>query len=269
MLFVDLPVLIAAALLFVPLERLLPLHRDRAWLRKGVATDLLHVFVSGFLIRAGAVATVLLLSTASWSVLPAGLRDTVRAQPDWLEFVELLILSDLCFYIAHRIVHAVPVLWRFHAVHHSSEELDWLATYRVHPVDQIFNSTMIALPGLLLGFSAGPLLAYALLYRWHAMLLHSNVDVGLGPIGKWIATPRFHHWHHADERQAYDRNFGGQLAIWDRWFGTSYDAARLPNRYGAGGEVPEDYVGQLVRPFRLRLRWPRLPSVGRPTNSES
>jgi sterol desaturase/sphingolipid hydroxylase (fatty acid hydroxylase superfamily) len=254
MLFDNLLIFAAAALIFIPLERIFPLHRRRHWLRGDALTDVLHFFLSGFLIRAGALATMLLLSMAAVSALPAALGEAIRAQPDWLEFAELLILADLGFYLGHRLVHAVPWLWRFHAVHHSSERLDWLATYRVHPVDQVLNSTIIALPALILGFSPGPLLVYALAYRWHAMLLHSNVKLDLGPLNRWIATPHYHHWHHADERHAYDRNFGGQLVIWDRLFGTFHEQARPPHRYGVGGEVPAGYPAQLLSPFRPAAR---------------
>jgi sterol desaturase/sphingolipid hydroxylase (fatty acid hydroxylase superfamily) len=251
--FPDLLVVGAAALIFIPLERLLPLHSGQKGLRPELGIDFLHLVVSGFLIRSGAFATMLLLSFAAFSLVPAEIQAAVRSQPDWIEFAELLILSDLGFYIAHRTVHSVPWLWRFHAVHHSSEELDWLATYRVHPVDQIFNSTVIAVPAIALGFSAWPLIVYATVYRWHSMWLHSNVGIGAGPLSRLFATPRFHHWHHADEVQAYDRNFGGQLVIWDRLFGTVYDEDRLPRRYGVGGSVPADYARQILEPFRALL----------------
>lgn len=252
--FFDLSVIVAAAMIFLPLEHLFPLHADQKWWRRSVPTDLLHVLLSGFLIRAGGLATALVVSMAALSLVPASVREAIRSQPDWLEFAEILILSDLGFYLAHRIVHAVPWLWRFHAVHHSSEQLDWLATYRVHPVDQVFNSAVITMPALTLGFSPGPLLAYALIYRWHAILLHSNVAFSLGPLGRLIATPHYHHWHHADEAQAHDRNFGGQLVVWDRLFDTYYDEARLPERYGVNGEVGADYPSQLLEPLGIRLR---------------
>lgn len=248
----------AGAVLLV-LERLLPLHPGQKSLRPGWKVDILHVFLSGTLIRLGTTLTVLAASVFAISVVPASIRDAVRAQPDWLEFLELLVLSDLCFYAAHRMCHAVPLLWRFHAVHHSSEHLDWLATYRVHPVDQIFNATIIALPAIVLGFSPIPLLIYALIYRVHAPLLHSNLRFDIGPLGVLVTSPRFHHWHHADQVEAYDRNFAGQLSIIDRLFGTHHAPGErsLPTDYGVGGAVPETYVGQLVQPFRGAKAEPR------------
>jgi len=234
----DLQLLAAAVLLFVPLERLLPLHRDQTAARPGLGVDLLHLFASGFLIRTGATAITVVLSIGAASIVPDEVRELVRGQPVWAQFIELLLLSDLCFYIAHRTVHAVPSLWRFHAVHHSSKQLDWLATYRVHPLDQIFNSAVIALPAIALGFAPLALLIYAFLYRWHSMLLHSNIKIELGLLGWLVATPRFHHWHHANEPKAFNKNFGGQLSIWDRLFRSAYDEDSLPTDYGSDG-VPE------------------------------
>lgn len=268
----DLLFLFAAGSALIVLERLLPLHPGQKILRQGWKIDLMHVFLTGMVIRLGIMSAVIVASVLAVSVVPEPVREAVRAQPDWLEFIELLILSDLCFYIAHRLSHAVPVLWRFHAVHHSSEQLDWLATYRVHPIDQTFNSTMIALPALVLGFSPLPLLIYALAYRIHSPLLHSNVRVDLGWLGRLITTPRFHHWHHADQIDAHDHNFGGQLTLFDRLFGTDYAAGRhtLPDRYGIDGAIPQSYASHLLQPFGLagerQTIAPSLPAHGSTAN---
>lgn len=268
MTFSDLLFLLSAGGAFFVLERMLPLHPRQKALRPGWRVDFMHVFLSGAVIRLGATLLILGASLMSLSLVPDALREAVRRQPDWLEFIELLILSDLFFYAAHRLSHTVPVLWRFHAVHHSSETMDWLATYRVHPMDQIFNSSMIALPAVVLGFSPGVLLSYALIYRIHSPLLHSNVGVDFGPLGRVFTSPRFHHWHHADRVEAYDRNFAGQLSFIDELFGTHHRTTpdALPERYGVGGAVHETYAGQLLQPFGVRTgQGPQAPVVIAPT----
>lgn len=245
----DLLMLLAIALAFTPLERLVP-TRPLRWSWPRVQMDLMHLILSGTMIRLGGGAVIAGLSFAMGGLVPHPLVAAIRAQPGWLQFIEVLLLADLGFYAAHRLFHAVPVLWRFHEVHHSSEQLDWLATYRVHPVDQILNGALIMGPSVLLGFAPGPLLAYGLLYRWHAVLLHSNVRVDFGPLRWIVASPFFHHWHHADEPAAYDRNFGGQLVIFDWLFGTlNLPARERPARYGLTPPIPDSYLGQLAHPF--------------------
>jgi len=254
--FVDFLFFAGAGVVLLALERLLPMHTEQKTLRSGWKIDLVHVFLTGTLIRIGATFTILAASMFAISLAPDSIRQAVRDQPDWLEFVELLLLSDLFIYLIHRTCHAVPFLWRFHAVHHSSEQLDWLATYRVHPFDQILNSTVIALPALVLGFSPIPLFIYAVIYRVHAPLLHSNTRFSFGPLGLLFTSPRFHHWHHADEIEAHDHNFGGQLTIFDRLFGTYYQRTEssLPTRYGVGGAIPLTYGGHMLQPFRTISR---------------
>jgi sterol desaturase/sphingolipid hydroxylase (fatty acid hydroxylase superfamily) len=256
----ELQFIAAAALILVPLERLAPFHDEQRTLRPGLRVDALHLVVSGMLIRVGVAATVGALSYACALAVPDAVHAVIRGQPGWMQFVQLFVLADLFFYLAHRLVHSVPWLWRFHAVHHSSEHMDWLATFRVHPVDQILNSTIIGVPAAALGFSSGSVLVYALVYRVHALLLHSNVNVPLGPLERVFASPRYHHWHHADERHAYDRNFGGQLVIWDHLFDTWHEPHGRPAKYGVGGTVPVGYIQQLLAPFRPKS-WRRSQAV--------
>ena len=79
---------------------------------------------------------------STWLVSP-GLRAAVARQPYWIQVIEAVILADLGFYVAHRLFHGVPWLWRFHAIHHSIQELDWLASVRVHVLsilDKLFGT---------------------------------------------------------------------------------------------------------------------------------
>ncbi|MCT2400650.1 sterol desaturase family protein [Novosphingobium mangrovi (ex Huang et al. 2023)] len=235
--------IVIATLVFLPLELVLPARRAGwgGWQR--IRTDLLHVFVGGMAIRFGTALLAVAL------LFPFRIETAIDL-PLWLQVPAVLVLCDLMFWLAHRLFHAVPVLWRFHAIHHCSEKLDFLAAFRVHPVDQIVNSTIIAAPVVLLGFSPEALAIYAVAYKWHALLLHSNVRLSLGPLDALIATPAFHHWHHADQPDAYDRNFGGQLLIWDRLFGTlNWRGGTFPETYGIEENLPENYISHMVAPF--------------------
>jgi len=249
----DFRLFLVAAFVFIPLERLFAAHKAQKLLRDGWANDLVYVFVNGILIRIGLLLAVVAILTVGALVVPASLRAAVAGQPLWLQLIEVLLLADLGFYLAHRAFHAVPALWRLHAIHHSIEEMDWLAAARVHPIDQIITKSASLLPCFALGFSEWAIGAFALLYFWHSMLLHSNIRLGFGPLKRLIASPDFHHWHHARDREGWDRNFAGQLALWDYLFGTAHlPAGRRPQAFGVADPVPRGYAAQLIHPFRSR-----------------
>jgi sterol desaturase/sphingolipid hydroxylase (fatty acid hydroxylase superfamily) len=251
--WLDIREILLVFLIFVPLERVLALRPAQKIFRAGWQIDLTHVFATGLLVKIGLAATIVALMVLVEGLVPKAWRSAVAAQPVWLQFLEILLLADLGFYLAHRAFHAVPALWRIHAVHHSIEELDWLAAHRVHPIDQVLTKTASYLPILALGFSLEPIVAFAFFYRWQSLLIHSNLRIGFGPLRWVIASPQFHHWHHANCPEAIDKNFAGQLPIWDVLFGTLHmPRARVPQRYGTDEPVPRSYLRQLACPFVRR-----------------
>ena len=122
-------------------------------MRRYWANDLVYVFVNGIVIRLGLVALTALVLAGSRLLVPVSLLQAVGGQPLWLQLVEVFLLADLGFYAVHRLFHAVPALWRIHQVHHSIEDMDWLAGARVHPIDQILTKGASLLPCFALGFS--------------------------------------------------------------------------------------------------------------------
>ncbi len=249
----DFRLFLVAAFVFIPLERLFAARQGQKLLRDGWANDLVYVFVNGVVIRIGLIIAVLAILALSALIVPTSLRAAVADQPLWLQVIEVLLLADLGFYLTHRAFHAVPALWRLHQVHHSIEEMDWLAAARVHPIDQIITKSASLLPCFALGFSEWAIAAFAIGYHWHSLLLHSNIRLGFGPLKWLIASPQFHHWHHAQDREAWDRNFAGQLALWDFVFGTAHlPEGRRPQRFGVADPVPAGYTAQLLHPFRRR-----------------
>lgn len=237
------------ALVFVSLERLAP-TRVQKMLRPHWANDGLYLLLNGILIRAGIAVLVGGAVIAASGLIPAAVTAAVAGQPLWLQVVEVFLIADLGFYAAHRLFHSVPFLWRFHAVHHSIEDLDWLAGHRVHPLDQILTKSLSLIPCFALGFSPWALGLFFIVYRWHSVLLHSNVRIDFGPL-KWVvASPEFHRWHHANQADAYDKNFAGQLPLWDMVFGTMHmPQDRAPLRFGTDDRVPTSYGAQLLYPF--------------------
>ena len=111
------------------------------------------------------------------------------------------LVADFTQYWVHRTFHAVPFLWRFHAIHHSVEEMDWLAGSRLHLVDVIVTRGLTYVPIFVLGFSNAALMVYVFLVAAQATFIHANVRWQFRPVRRLVATPAFHHWHHsADTR---------------------------------------------------------------------
>lgn len=248
---IDFKAIAIVALIFIPLELLFPLHPRKPWRRNWI-NDAVFLVVNVIPITFGIVFFSVAISQAARLWLPPGLGAAIRGQPLWLQVIEILLLADIGFYLAHRAFHAVPFLWRFHAVHHSIEELDWLAGFRVHPIDQILTKTASYLPVLLLGFSDSAIIVFALIYKWQSIAIHSNTRFRFGPLRWLIATPQFHHWHHANQSEAHDRNFAGQLAFLDLIGGTLHMPGGMPGRYGIDAPMPQRYDLQLIHPFRRR-----------------
>jgi lathosterol oxidase len=145
----------------------------------------------------------------------------------------------------------VPFLWRFHAVHHSSEAMDWLAASRIHLVDAVVTRALAFVPLYVLGFSTGPVYAYLVFVSFHAIFVHANVRFRFGALERILGTPKFHHWHHATA--PVDKNFAIHLPVIDRMLGTYYLPEHFPAAYGIEtNPVPRRYAAQLVWPFRPR-----------------
>ena len=244
--------LLVLGLVFVPLERLFALRTQKIF-RRGWQTDLKHFFVSHagiqFLSLAAMIPAQMLFAWA----LDFGFQKAVAAQPLWLQFPEILLTVDLTTYWVHRTFHRVPWLWNFHAIHHSSLHMDWLAGSRMHIVDVLATRAAGFLPIFILGFSPAALYLYVAFVSFHAVYIHANIR-WRWPVLRWIiATPEFHHWHHTSDEEGLDRNFAGFLPLWDVVFGTAHQPGHWPRSYGTVKfQPPETYVGQLMYPFRRR-----------------
>ena len=234
-------------LLIVPLERIMPRHQIRTF-RPQLLTDFFHHFVSGFI---GFVPLIFLYPILGGFQFQS-LSSVIQSQPIWLQILEALVLSEFLVYWGHRFSHEVPLLWRFHSVHHSSENLDWLAGERRHPIDQFYMSLFVGIPMVLSGFSLVDLLIVGVLQNLWDMTIHANLRWRLKFLdGIWV-TSEFHHWHHSVDKDARDKNYSGALPIFDWLFRTYHlPSDKKPGPYGIDSHMPETYVGQLIQPFAL------------------
>jgi sterol desaturase/sphingolipid hydroxylase (fatty acid hydroxylase superfamily) len=246
-------------LVFRPLELAFPARKGQRFFRPAWVTDLCF-FLGQYLLFTGAVFWVL-ARFGSWldGVAPAGLRSAVAAQPWWLQAIEVVILSDFCVYWGHRLQHRIPLLWRFHCIHHSAEHLDWLAAHREHPLDTIYTVGLINLPAFVLGFPLETLAGLIAFRGVWAVYIHSNVRLPIGPLRMLVGAPELHHWHHDRDRDA--GNYANISPLMDVIFGTYRCPGHEPEAFGVREPMPRGYLAQMMYPF-FPARW-RKPEVGR------
>jgi sterol desaturase/sphingolipid hydroxylase (fatty acid hydroxylase superfamily) len=192
----------------------------------------------------------------SWAAYEP-LQQAIQSMPYLLELFVAVLVADLAQYAAHRIYHEVPFMWRFHAVHHSTRTLDWLAGSRLHIVELLI--TRVAVLGVLfvLGFSKAVLDAYIIIVGFQAVLIHSNVKLPWGWLRYIIVTPDFHHWHHSSDTEAIDKNYAAHFSFIDYLFGTAVRGVgnRLPQHYGIlDNDMPGTFLAQQAYPFARKAK---------------
>ncbi len=243
-------VIVVLFVLVVPFEKMFPRHRGQRVRRPHAALDVSYALASPVMNTIG-IATAIVVGLVSLAWLPGlAIRPLVgMLSPAVMPFVGIA-LFDLAIYWVHRWSHEVPALWQFHAVHHSTEHLDWISGFRNHP----FDGAIVAPPFFFLlaaGFDATFTGALAVIQIVLGLFLHANVRWRLRPLHRFVITPEFHHWHHANEVDAHNSNYSVFLPLWDIVFGTYHmPRNKRPMRYGVSADMPMTMAGQLRYPFR-------------------
>ena len=232
-------------LIFVPIEKLFAFRPQKVF-RRGFLTDLTHLLVNNVLITIGLLAAVVVAMVPFFWLRNLDIAASLPPAVAVLIAVAIVFVGQ---YWAHRLTHQVPLLWRFHSVHHSIENMDWLASGRVHPIDQIFTHGAVVIPLYLLGFNGTVFGGVVVFFTLLALFQHANVRLRF-PVVRWVInTPEWHHWHHALDREAINKNFG--TPVIDKLFGTAYmPRGQWPSGFGTAEPVPPvGYVRQLAYPF--------------------
>lgn len=171
--------------------------------------------------------------------------------PMWAEMIFFVIVSDFLLYWSHRLYHGVT-LWKYHAVHHSSVDLDWISAARFHPFNILFGAVLVDVFMMLIGISPNALLWVGPFSTITSAFVHANLNWTLGPFKYAIAGPVFHRWHHTAADRGGSSNFAGTFPLWDLMFGTWYmPKDELPDAYGIDDkDFPESFAGQMAYPYR-------------------
>jgi sterol desaturase/sphingolipid hydroxylase (fatty acid hydroxylase superfamily) len=252
---------VLAAVVFWGLEGLWPAPKGRPRDARAWRTDLTYWLFGPLVTKAvgrGGILLVVVVAAQLTGVevsAETGIGPLVDGR--WFSDLSLgaqtllvLVVTDFTGYWLHRLFHRGR-LWPFHAVHHSSERLDWLAAARVHPVNELLTRVAQAAMLLALGFDVRVVGAVVPLFSIHALFIHSALPWDFGPLRYVLSSPSFHRWHHTSQSEGLDKNFAGLFPIWDLLFGTFYmPQGRMPEVFGVHDDVPPGLWAQLWWPFR-------------------
>ena len=246
--------------IFTPLAIFFPNNPRQALFRRGMITDLfywflgpfvysnfLHWFLFGF-------ASLMLYDAIRVNSFVIGGFGMLSELSIALQCFIVFLLTDLLQYWAHRIFHEAP-FWKFHSIHHSSLEVDWLSTIRFHPVNYVAQILLPSFVVFTLGFSPTTFALIVPLNILYSAMVHANLRFTFGPLKYILASPVFHRWHHTLPSEGGDKNFAPTFSFLDLLFGTFYmPAGRYPKPFGTALPLPQDFVGQLAHPFRRNAK---------------
>ncbi len=244
---------------FVPVEKVWVLRPQRV-LRRGFGTDLAYYFLSGLLPKLLLVLPISVLAGLMHSQTQIGFYAWTAGIPGWLRLPLAMMVGDIGSYWGHRWTHQIPLLWRFHSIHHGAEEIDWLVNSRAHPIDMVFVRVCGLVPMYLLGLAQPtgstadlvPVLV-TLLGNFWGFFIHANIKWRFGWLEYLVSSPAFHHWHHTNDRpENTNKNYAALLPWVDKLFGTLYLPNSWPTQYGVDGPLPSDLAGQLLHPITAR-----------------
>ena len=246
-------------LIYSPFEVLWPAYPNQGIFRKEWVLDVgyflsthLPIQITSFLILLPATQLTAFFGVPS-------LLEAMARLPWLVQFFLAILVADLAEYFIHRAFHSVPFLWRFHAIHHSSKSLDWLAGSRSHLVDDIVVRAFILVP-MMFAFPHDIIVAYLFFVTLHATWTHSNFNPSIKWMEPFLIFPRYHHWHHTSQVEAIDKNFAIHFPWIDRLFGTHYfPKDKWPETYGLDNEdIPAGFWGQAFYPFKRKAA-PAMP----------
>jgi sterol desaturase/sphingolipid hydroxylase (fatty acid hydroxylase superfamily) len=236
---------------FGALEWIFPKVRpEKPPLREGWKLDLgyfgvNHLAIGVFLV----VSTYFAHVYFGWAVNPS-VQAHVLALPPFVRFLLVILAADFVEYVSHRAYHEIPFLWRIHAIHHSPTAMDWLSGSRLHFLEPLVTRSIVLVPIFLLGFPQDTIFAYLIFISVQSVLIHSNIKMDIGWFRYLIVTTQFHHWHHASDAEALDKNYTAHTPLFDMLFGTFHlPADRWPKNYGTVKPVPGNMLGQFLHPI--------------------
>ncbi len=243
--------------IFTILQNIFPHDKQQKQFRKDAINDIIY-WISSPIIYSGASATMIM--AGFWVIFGGDLAAAekyatngapwISGFPLIIQAILALLFTDLSLYWTHRLFHRSS-LWKFHAIHHGAQDMDWMHSVRFHPINVICHSIFANALAIWIGF---PPLAIAALTPFNILyssMVNANLNWTFGKFGYIFASPVFHRWHHTSPEEGGNMNFAATFPFLDVIFGTYYmPEGKLPGKTGIHEDyVPKDILGQLMFPF--------------------
>jgi sterol desaturase/sphingolipid hydroxylase (fatty acid hydroxylase superfamily) len=256
--FVIFGVVSVVTLIFVIAGEVLRTH-NRDWrprFKDNYYPDVTTLVLNNFLLQSPVLQLV--IAGTALSLSGGGLEIWPHHWPLVLQAILALVLGEFGAYWWHRSTHEIPLLWRFHKVHHCPSRLYWLNATKFHYLDMTLLQSFTVLPALMLGANESAVLFITLFSIFHGYWQHGNTQQSLGILNYLFSTAQLHRWHHNQNPAVANHNFGSNLIFWDLVFGTYFwpegghgDAVGAHiNHIGiADDDYPQDPFRHFVQPF--------------------
>ena len=218
----------------------------------------LNTVIARLFFMGGVVTVAAMAQDRGWGLL------NLMEGPVWLELVLAVVALDFIIYWQHQVFHFVPILWRFHMMHHSDLDLDVSSGVRFHPVEIVISTVVKGVAVIALGVAPLAVVAFEIVLNGTSLFNHSNVKIPLSiePILRWfVVTPDMHRIHHSVDPRETNSNYGFNVPWWDRLFGT-YCAEPALGQLGM--KIGLEHLGSPVcLNLFMMLRLPFVATLGR------
>ncbi|WP_083836438.1 sterol desaturase family protein [Nitritalea halalkaliphila] len=259
--------LIGLSLLVWTLEILFPWRKRGGILRKDFWMDTFYMFFNYFLFSLIAYNAISMVAVEAFNDFLGlfGVTNLVALEigswPQWAQFLTLFLVADFIQWNVHRLLHRSPLLWEFHKVHHSVEEMGFAAHLRFHWMETILYKTAQYVPLAMIGFGLEDFFILHMFTTAIGHLNHANIRLTYGPFKYILNNPIMHTWHHAKTlpEGSHGVNYGITLSLWDYLFGTAY----IPHE---GRDEPLGFPGMEHFPTKL---WDQLRYIPTRTKTPS
>lgn len=253
--------LIGVSLIFMAWEWFRPWRKDQPRFRKDFWLDAFYMFFNFFLfslIIFNAMSNVV-VEAFTGLLADFGITNLVAIEiGSWSVIAQLLalfVIRDFIQWWTHRLLHAVPALWKYHKVHHSVEQMGFAAHLRYHWMETLVYRTIEYIPLAMIGFGIDDFFFVHMFTLAVGHWNHANIKVNLGPLKYIFNNPNMHMWHHAHdlpEGRKMGVNFGLTLSIWDYLFGTAYipsSGKSIKLGFPGVSKFPKTFLGQVFYGF--------------------